>query len=677
MRHLVLILVTTLVVAATSMGQFGLPTSFERSNVSDGNMFDITTERDILITGLDVNIGAPANAVEIWTITAGTSYVGSENTPGDWTLVETVPVNANGINQITHVSLSAGINMTAGQTLGFYVTLNNNGGRMWYTTGTSLGGPAAQDHTITITEGVGKNYPFGTTFGNTTTSRIWSGRVFYDIVSTLDLGAAGGIGQDGAMFDIVSTVPVDLRGIDAHLAAGVHDVEVYITNSGSLQGKTMAPNQWKLIGSATVNSNGQGTLSHVPFLFSERINGTRGLYVTTTVGTNTRYQSGSNFGGVLLDDGVVSVLAGIGKAYPFLNDVGNPTPGGTSRLWNGRIRYSLPPLLSINETFDDVPGLGSDVPPLGWLQDLNDVTGANSDWLFRDDSPTSLNGPSSDNTSGMGNFAHTEDSGSAVNHPAINLLTRPVVVATGNCTLEFFVNSNAAGSSQNPLAVDVIEQPSGIVHRDIVLQIGSTGGTWTPVRACLTPWLGVSVQVQFRGRTDNNTFTNDVGIDDVRISSTIFPVAAAGQGPQPGLATLDINDAGDAARCLPVSFAAPGPYYAISHPGETLDITIESEPAVPVLFFAGNLNPGLLPLGAIGQLDIGDPGLSGLVVIGDGNATDFFNSLWRTSSAGELALSLPTPAALTGFALAFQGITFNSSPSAISLTNAVEVTVIP
>lgn len=165
--------VLCLLVVATAPAQ-SLTTTFASNNGQSGNMFDVVALSDVTINDLDVNLDPGSWTVEVYVVTAGTTFVGNETNAGAWTLVGTASVTSAGTNVATNLGLSLGYTVTTGSTQGFYVTVNNGSG-MNYTNGTTLGAVFASDANMQILEGVGKSYPFGSTF----TPRVWNGTIHY------------------------------------------------------------------------------------------------------------------------------------------------------------------------------------------------------------------------------------------------------------------------------------------------------------------------------------------------------------------------------------------------------------------------------------------------------------------------------------------------------------------
>ena len=153
-----------------------LKTTFRGGNGHDGNMFDITAQDVITITGFDVSHdGGGATTFEVY-YTAG-GFAGHETTPGDWTLLGTdtiTPIGStSGAGVASHIDIG-GLTIHPGETYGIYVTDNVNlSGGLDYTNGTETW----TNDEITISTGKGIAYPFAGTFN----SRSWNGTVHYTV----------------------------------------------------------------------------------------------------------------------------------------------------------------------------------------------------------------------------------------------------------------------------------------------------------------------------------------------------------------------------------------------------------------------------------------------------------------------------------------------------------------
>ncbi len=156
-----------------SGGAFSLTTTFVGGNGASGNMFDLEAVNDLTIDSFDVNMGTGNTAdVEIYFKTG--TWVGSETTPANWTLIATATgITSAGIGLPTPLNLDLGINVTAGNRVAFYVTRTT--GSLIYTNGVTTGALFASDSNLQIFEGAGKGYPFTGTYQ----PRNFNGNIVY------------------------------------------------------------------------------------------------------------------------------------------------------------------------------------------------------------------------------------------------------------------------------------------------------------------------------------------------------------------------------------------------------------------------------------------------------------------------------------------------------------------
>ncbi|NVO03908.1 MAG: proprotein convertase P-domain-containing protein, partial [Bacteroidetes bacterium] len=143
-----------------------ISTTFAAGNSQNGNMFDITAINDITIDSFGVSLtGVNANMLVYYKLG---SYVGSETTAANWTLLGTDTVVNTGIpTTINCGSLS----LLGGQTYALYITTDAVGSSLNYTNGVNT----FSDANLSLTLGIGKSYPFGTTYS----PRTWNGNIYY------------------------------------------------------------------------------------------------------------------------------------------------------------------------------------------------------------------------------------------------------------------------------------------------------------------------------------------------------------------------------------------------------------------------------------------------------------------------------------------------------------------
>lgn len=148
----------------------------------------------------------------------------------------------------------------------------------------------------------------------------------------------------GNMFDLRATnVPISLNCIDANLAAGLWDVEIYTTtDGGSHVGVENDPSAWTLLASLSgVAGAGVGVATSLPAILDVGVTcaAPRGFYVTCTNGQGLNYTAVSDaVGSVAASNGDLEVLNGTGNAYPF-GSVYGPSDG--ARTFNGTMRYTV------------------------------------------------------------------------------------------------------------------------------------------------------------------------------------------------------------------------------------------------------------------------------------------------------------------------------------------------
>lgn len=129
-----------------------LTTLFTANTAQNGNMFDVTSgDQDIYITSFDANLNPGLQIIEVY-YKAG-SYVGSEQTPNDWTLLGTREITGLVGNSPTPVAIG-GLRIPAGETYGIYFTIRSTT-TLNYTDGANI----CSDGMLTITTGTGNVYP--------------------------------------------------------------------------------------------------------------------------------------------------------------------------------------------------------------------------------------------------------------------------------------------------------------------------------------------------------------------------------------------------------------------------------------------------------------------------------------------------------------------------------------
>ncbi len=173
---------------ASPAGCDSLGTLWSGGNSQNGNMFDLfnSSAVPVQIISFDQCFATlAADSFEVW-YKSGT-FVGSEATPGAWTLAGRVFVTPSAtFPAVTPILVTLTVSIPAGGTYGFYLTNEIVGSNNAYTNGTNQGGPISTKNGLQALEGRGIAYPFGAAFGTAPASRKWNGVINY--CSSLILG---------------------------------------------------------------------------------------------------------------------------------------------------------------------------------------------------------------------------------------------------------------------------------------------------------------------------------------------------------------------------------------------------------------------------------------------------------------------------------------------------------
>jgi hypothetical protein len=162
----------------------------------------------------------------------------------------------------------------------------------------------------------------------------------------------GSSGSDGVMFDIQNTSGTEIRitGFEQTVNTfGTYDFEIY-TKVGSYARFESTPSAWTLVGSASgVQVPISGSIVPIPAVLSVAIPpyGIQGFYITTPgTGTSSIVSVNSFAGATTASDGVVNIVCGVGKQYPFSYTLNGLVRGagafaglGRDRCWRGRVSY--------------------------------------------------------------------------------------------------------------------------------------------------------------------------------------------------------------------------------------------------------------------------------------------------------------------------------------------------
>ena len=351
-------------------------TTFVGGNGAAGCMFEVWPRDHLILFGMDIHTSAEENmTVEVWTKLG--SFQGFENNAAAWTRLLSTGIKGLGRGKPTYLALDS-LRLEAMQTRAFYVTATAGSG-LRYTNGEGVGKVYASNSDIDIIEGVGKRYPFGSTYLN----RQWNGKLHYYVASdpmmkpdetdaptpaptepptssptnerpnpnhALTTTFIGGTEQAGNMFDLLAFEDIIVTGFDIHCSTTSQiTVEVY-TKAESYVKYENDCSAWTLIGRVTTVGRGQGQPTPLPAGSFDPVPigqfRVRAFYITirTLAGRGMRYTRGTGRGTLVAADDSLAVLEGVGSSYACGRTFNN-------RIWNGVVHYSrrdqtptLPPI---------------------------------------------------------------------------------------------------------------------------------------------------------------------------------------------------------------------------------------------------------------------------------------------------------------------------------------------
>ena len=153
-------------------GLLSLTTTNAGGTSQDGNMFDITAKKMVVIRNFSANWNTgPVTARVYW---RNGGYV--TNDDGNWNLVGTAPINGVA-GTFVGIPIQVDLVIAEGETYGFYIT--NTGGsdaNIRYSNGNIEN---YSNNDLDLSRGIGMQYPFGSSFS----PRIWNGIIWYEYVT--------------------------------------------------------------------------------------------------------------------------------------------------------------------------------------------------------------------------------------------------------------------------------------------------------------------------------------------------------------------------------------------------------------------------------------------------------------------------------------------------------------
>lgn len=167
-----------IVVPVVGYSQCGpLNTLYDENNGQDGIMFDIVAGVDVTITGFDCNMGETVTPYNMEIYYKAGTHVGFTTNAAAWTLAGSANgVIGQGVDVPTAIPIVLNVAIPQGQTFAFYITETGGTANIDYTNGTTVGATYINDGNISILEGTGKDYAFGTDYA----PRVPNITVYYD-----------------------------------------------------------------------------------------------------------------------------------------------------------------------------------------------------------------------------------------------------------------------------------------------------------------------------------------------------------------------------------------------------------------------------------------------------------------------------------------------------------------
>lgn len=196
---------TVALAAAVANGQtMSLPTTYVGGNGLYGAMFDLAATGGVPLQIKDFAVNTATSATwQVYVMTSGTTWVGSEFAPAAWTLLGTTPGNVApagtglptvlGFDFATSPNAPFAVLPGNGQRVGFYVTATTSA-TLTYTNGSVQGALYASNTQLSFYEGRGLSIP---QFSGGFTPRIFNGTIFYELANNiLSLSQSGpGVGD--------------------------------------------------------------------------------------------------------------------------------------------------------------------------------------------------------------------------------------------------------------------------------------------------------------------------------------------------------------------------------------------------------------------------------------------------------------------------------------------------
>lgn len=248
---------TTLTILTSALDTGDVSTPVINNNGQDGNMFNITATNEITIRYFEGNIAnTPSVTTDYYIYYKVGTHVGFENNAGAWTLVAgPISFNPNAPNTFTRIPYLVNITIPAGQTYAFYLTntsaISNNNR---YHNGATTGAVLSSNTDLTVYEGTGGAYPFGTFFN----ARPWEGRVIYAKAPDF----AWSTGATSQSITVAPSTATSYVGTASYSALGCSSLDTFLVNVSQGGGAVNLGADTTLCQSTLVLDAGAGGVSY-------------------------------------------------------------------------------------------------------------------------------------------------------------------------------------------------------------------------------------------------------------------------------------------------------------------------------------------------------------------------------------------------------------------------------
>lgn len=271
-----------------------------------------------------------------------------------------------------------------------------------------------------------------------------------------------------------------------------------------------------------INNNSTSAKSNFPISYSFNGNVVTETYTgTIPSATSVTYTFTQGLGALNAGNYNISAWTALSNE----DFTGNDTAFVSFEIEGGSI--SSIPLI---ESFDTIAtcgtsnNCGATVCPLGngWLN-LTNGTQDDIDWrVDANGTPSQGTGPSSDHTTGSGNYIYLEASNGCTAKEAI--LVSPCIDLTNAIVPQLSFWYHANGTNVGELHVDVFDGTQWI--EGVFSISGSQGNNWIQGFVNLQSYVGNIINIRFRGITGGG-WSSDIALDDIDISeATAVPSAA-------------------------------------------------------------------------------------------------------------------------------------------------------